>query len=152
MASSGCCPRPTHTHTHILMLAAALSLCAGCVPLLWLQGDHITNKATVVAQACCYSPEEEDEQHGDGEDGEGDGPEEGPAPKPYKGGSHGSTPGAYNPQGAAGFGGYAAQQSMGAAGATAPAATATPAAAGTQQSGAAFAQQGAAYRPPHMVG
>lgn len=124
-------------------------------------GDHITNKATVVAQACCYSPEEEDDQHGDGEDGDMDGPEEGPvAPKPYKGGAggagHGPAPGAYSPQGLAsgGFGGgYAAQQSTGGvAGAAVPAAAA-PAAAGTQQTGTAFAQQGAAgYRPPHMVG
>jgi hypothetical protein len=46
-----------------------------------LQGDHVQQKAIVVAQACCYNPEPEPDY---ADSNEGDEYEsEGPGPKPY---------------------------------------------------------------------
>lgn len=124
----------------------------------------MATKATVVAQACCYNPDD-DESHQDNEDGDsdGDGPDkpDGPGPKPYprdepKGYKQGTV--AYPPQqqGPHGdFGGYASQQSNPAAGAVAPGAAATPVAAVQQpavQQVPNFAQQGVTYRAPQMIG
>jgi hypothetical protein len=120
-------------------------------------------KASVVAHACCYNPDEDsypENEEGDHGNDEGEDKPDTPGPKPYKSGddSKGYKPRPIEyPQQKSDYGGYATQQSA-AAGATPaqPATTATPAAAAPTMPAPTFnlgaAQPGMAARAPHLIG